>query len=464
MPEATPAENILGLPEDSLADWTEDAEIRFHLWGKNPDVCDWKREKTLAGIQTDARTEALVSGDVLVFLHNSRRTGMPSVQLIRGESVRTPYPTPKIAKGNVIKHGVELNSLGRKVAYHILQENGGYKRLPATGEKSGRKLAWMVYGTDKRLDQVRGQPLLAIVLQSLKEIDRYRDSTQRKAVVNSMIAMAIKKTKSVPTLSPLSGGAVKKNEAIVQSGDGTERKFNFTTLVPGTAIEELQEGEEPVFYGGQGTDAEFASFESSVLGAIAWACQMPPEIMTLAFSSNYSASQAAINEFKIYLEKFWADFGEEFCAPIWVEWLLSSVLAGKIVAESLLAAWRDPLKHDVFAAWVSAEWYGSVKPSTDMFKATKGSKMAVEEGWSNNAREARGLTGTKYSRNIRRLKRENEQKAEAMEPLLKLYEKLAAARSTSSEDGTSGANEANANAVAEMVLDAIEEQLTGAVA
>ena len=89
----------------------------------------------------------------------------------------------------------------------------------------------------------------------------------------------------------------------------------------------------------------------------------------------------------------------------------------KIKAPGFLDAWRDPKKYDVFSAWVNMEWNGSIKPSTDMLKQAKGSKLVIDEGWSTNAREARGITGTKYSKNIKRLKRENELKVEALRPL-----------------------------------------------
>jgi hypothetical protein len=55
-----------------------------------------------------------------------------------------------------------------------------------------------------------------------------------------------------------------------------------------------------------------------------------------------------------------------------------------------------------------------------MLKQAKGAKMLTDEGWSNNAREARGLTGTKFSKNMKRLSRENKLKAEAARPLLEL--------------------------------------------
>jgi len=426
-PEAAPDEQILGLKEDSLTDWSELVENRFGLWGKSPAVCDWKKRATFGALQRTARMEALIEGDVLVVLRQNPRTRLPTVQLVKGGAVQTPLDnTAELRAGNTIKHGVEFDAQGRETAYWVRQTDGSFKRLPAYGEKSGRRLAWLVFGTEKRLDEVRGQPLLSIVLQSLKEIDRYRDSVQRKAVINSILAMFIKKSADKPGTLPMAGAAVRRDKVDVSDNTTgtTPRQFNLAKYIPGLVIDELQEGEEPVTKGGEGTDVNFGTFEEAIIQAVAWANEVPPEILRLAFSNNYSASQAAINEFKIYLNRVWSDWGEQFCSPIYVEWIVSEALLGKVSAPGLLEAWRDPAKHDILAAWVCVDWYGSIKPSTDMLKQAKGSKMLVDEAWSTNAREARITTGTKFSKNIKRLRRENQQKAEAMRPLLELQQEF----------------------------------------
>lgn len=417
-PEACPDEAIIGVPEESLNEWTETVETRFGIWAKGPELCDWKKKSTFGAIQRAARMEALISGDVLVVVRQSQQTKLPMVQLISGSKVRTPLgEAGNLRKGHKIRHGVELDSVGRVVAHWIKQDDGGSKRIPAVGEKSGRKISWLVYGTDKRLDDLRGQPLLAIVMQSLKEIDRYRDSVQRKAVINSIMAMFIEKGEDKMGTLPVTGGAVRRDQAVTTDSDGGTRKFNMASQIPGLVMEELQTGEKPVLMGGQGTDVNFGTFEEAIIQAVAWTLEIPPEVLRLSFSNNYSASQAAINEFKIAINRTWGDFGETFCTPIYIEWLLSETLLQKITAPGLLQSWRNPNEYDVFGAWTSTDWYGSIKPSTDMLKQAKGSKILIEEGWSTNAREARITTGTKFTKNIKRLKRENELKVEAARPI-----------------------------------------------
>ena len=446
-PEACPYEEGIGVEEDSLVEWTETIESRFTLWAKSPRVCDYRGQMTFGAIQRAARREALVAGDVLVVLRQNASTRMPSVQLVKGDAVMTPTSTSRtrLRKGHTIDHGVERNKSREQVAYWVLQDDGSFKRLPAFGEKSGRRMAWLVYGCDKRLDEVRGTPLLSLVLQSLKEIDRYRDSAQRKAVVNSILAMFIRKTEDKMGTLPMTGGAVRKGEVTTQTTSDGPRRHTIAEHVPGVVMEELQVGEEPVGFHSQGTDINFGVFEEAIVQAIAWANEMPPEILRLAFSNNYSASQAAINEFKIYLNRVWGEFGEEFCSPIYVDWMVSEALLGKIKAPGMLRAWRLPQMFDVFAAWTMVDWYGSIKPSTDMLKQAKGSELLVRNAWSTHAREARVTTGTKFTKNVKRLKRENQLLVEAERPLAEFRQ----------EFGISP-DEPNTQANVEDAVDAIE--------
>ena len=434
-PEPFPEESILNVAANSLDSWSDTVATRFLLWGRNPKICDHYHQMTYGAIQRQARLEALIGGDVLVVLRQDQVTRLPTVQLVEGHKVRSPFKDKvNLKKGHKITHGVEYDRLNRVVAYWVTQDVrdvdyglGGaaalteFKRLPAFGEKSGKRLAWLVFGTDKRLDNVRGQPLLSLIFQSLQEITRYRDSVQRKAVINSFLALFIKKTANKISTLPIQGGAVRRDSVTVDDGgDTAPRELQMASQMPGLVWEELQEGEEPVLQGGQGTDLNFGPFEGAIMQGIAWANEIPAEILTLAFTNNYSASQAAINEFKIYLNLVWARFGEEFCNPIYQEWLISEALNGAIRAPGFLEAWRDRRKYDIYGAWVAVEWYGNVKPSTDMAKQAKASRDLIDMGLSSYGREARTLTGTNFRRNVRALTRELVMLMDAKKPLLEL--------------------------------------------
>lgn len=437
--ECTPREKLLGRPEDSLADWAEDVETRFELWGEDTLLCDHMEQQTYGQLQVQARIESIVEGDVLVVLRQYAPTQLPRVQLIKGSDVMTPILwNVKLRDGHRVLHGVELDALDRQVAYWIVQRDGTSKRLPAFGEKSGRRLAWLVYGTDKRLDDVRGKPLLSLVLQSLREIDRYRDSTQRKATINSMLAMFVRKHEKNLGSSPMLGGAVRKDQVVTTpaAGGGALRRFNVAEMIPGLVLDELAWGEEPVAFPSHGTDEKFGSFEVAILQTIAWTFEIPPEILLLSFSSNYSASQAAINELKLYLNKSRWIWGTTFCQPIYQEWLVSMALVGKVAAPELISVWRDTSHRDQLAAWVSADWTGNIKPSMNPVDQAKAYDLMVASGACTRDRMAREMTGTKFSQNIKKLRLENEALARAREPLLKQEAEFAALGKGANAEGS----------------------------
>jgi capsid protein len=428
--EATPDEGILGVPEDSLGPWSEDVENRFHLWEKDPWLCDHQEQLTYGALQQLVRLEALVEGDVLIVLRQQQSTRLPRVQVIKGSAVQSPSGRLQSPTGNRIVHGVELDSKGRHVAFWITQQDGSSKRQAAWGEKSGRRLAWLVYGTDKRVDDVRGKPFLGLMLQSLKEIDRYRDSVQRKAVINSILAIFIKKGEPKMGTRPMAGGAHRRGTETAADSGGTPRRFRFLEYgAPGLILDELQHGEEPHGFQPHGTDEKFGDFEEAILQTIAWACEYPPEILRLSFSNNYSASQAAINELKLYLNRVRTAFGDAFCQPIYVEWLVSAVLSQKVKAPKLLESWRNDAEYDTFGAWTSGDWSGHVKPAVDASKLVRGYSEAIDEGLITRDRAARELNGTKYSKNVKKLARENAQLVEAKRPLLELENLIGVERS-----------------------------------
>lgn len=426
--EAVPEDAILGIGEDPLAVWSELVENRFHLWERTPALCDYCGAKSFGSIQAAAKMAALISGDVLVVLLQDPITGLPRARLVDGSRVQTPFGSltgaPQPAPGNEIKHGVEVDPDGRQVAYWLVSQVGTQptiERLAAVGP-TGRRVAWLIYGTERLLDEVRGEPLLSIVLQSLREIDRYRDAVQRKAAINAILAMFVTKAENTVGTRPLMGGAVVKGRDAMPApvGGTPQRAFNFAEMIPGAVLDELAPGEEPKGFPPTGTDEKFADFEEAIVCAMAWCYEIPPEILRLSFSSNYSASQAAINEFKLYLNPVRVEWGDTFCQPIYTEWLISEVLAGRIAAPRLLEAWRDPRLFDQFAAWVSADWSGAIKPSVDLNKQATGYTALVEQGFISRDRASRETTGTKFSKNVQKLTRENLALAAAMKPIKEL--------------------------------------------
>lgn len=420
--EATPDETVLGLAEDSLSDWTELVEKRFELWAGSEQLCDHTEAKSFGEIQAMVLLEALVVGDVLCMFSIDQRTRLPRIRLINGANVQTPFELVMDRPGrNRVRHGVELDANGRHVAYHVRQEDGTSKRILAYGPKSKRRIAWLVYGTDRRLDDVRGEPILSVFIQSLKEIDRFRDAVSRKAIIASLIALVKESGQAGIPSESLTGmtsvPTLRTGLDTTTDTQGNEVSYQSLEAIPGILIEGLKPGEKIKALGSQGTDEKFGDFEAAIIQAIAWVLEIPPECLRLTFSHNYSASQAANNEFALFLKRARDVFARRFCQPCYVEWLFAEVTSGKLEAAGLLESRRIAARYDIVAAWCATDWAGQIKPAADMFKVVRAYVFMVENGFMTRTRSMRELSGMKYMRAMKQLKKDNTLLAEALAPL-----------------------------------------------
>lgn len=418
--EATPDNKILNLSDEQADEWSEIVERRFAIWGKNPKICDFKQSKTFGALQRQARMMAIVSGDVLVILRQGSNN-ITNIELVDAEFVQTPNSDFMLravkSRGNKVDEGVELNSSGRHIAYFVQNTDGKFTRVPTHGTRTGRKQSFLLYGTEKLLNQVRGQSLLALTLQSFKEVDRYRDSEQRAAVINSMIALWVEKSEDKIGSGALGSGAVKKNTITTQNDSEARKDVEFSASMPGVMLTELQQGEKPHSYDTKRPNVNFAVFESAILSAVAWANEIPPETLFLQFQSNYSASRGATAEFKMYLDKARSELGDDFLSIVYQDFLLSEVLKGNIEADGLLQAFRGR-QWDIYGAWVSSNWAGAIKPNIDLLKEVNAYKAMIDSGLITRDRAVRELTGMKYSKVVQQLKRENDEFVTAMKPLI----------------------------------------------
>lgn len=417
-PENTPSETTLSPDSNRLREFSRLLETYFSLWCSDERLCDYREMMPFGLLQQTAYLEALINGDVLAVMDQGK------VRLISGDAVRTPYLMAAQSENDIIE-GVEVDKRGRHVAFYVQQDDLTFKRIPAYGRRSKKRQAWLVYATERRINDTRGEPLLGILIQSLKELDRYRDAALRKAVVNSILAMFIKKTEQQFASLAMAQAAVRKSKQTIEDPDASQkRSFEITQHVPGVVLEELQVGEEPVAFNNDGTDTKLGEFEESIVQAMAWALEVPPEILRLSFSSNYSASTAAVNEYKLFLEKVWRNWGWGFCTPIFEDWFLRNAESGlfstvQAIVDLVVQAWVSGDRIH-FKAFVRTEWYGAAKPSVDIYKQAKASQILVNECWSTNHREARGISGMKFEDVAKRVEEENKLKAAALRPILEL--------------------------------------------
>ncbi|MCK5617535.1 phage portal protein, partial [Candidatus Pacearchaeota archaeon] len=159
------------------AKFIKDAEFRFRLFAKTNDSV-FNRMMNFNKQQRIKYLNAAVGGDILC-IDRVGENGLPNRQIIDGIFVQTPG-MDKIeearSRGNEIIHGVEVDKDRRHVRFYIINKKGEFTEVEARGKESGREVAFLFYGSDYRIDSVRGMPLLSAVLEKMKKLDRYNEA------------------------------------------------------------------------------------------------------------------------------------------------------------------------------------------------------------------------------------------------------------------------------------------------
>lgn len=326
-------------------------EARFEVYAKSKEA-DYLKLKSLHKLALGFYEGQYLGGDNLCVLRFDQNG--PNVQFISGEHLRTPLCTEKgfleaKEKGNRIEHGVELDKVGKHVAYHVCVIDkteilNKFVRIPAKGTKSNKTIAWLIGDNKISPDHIRSVPRLSQSLEKITKLDRYTESAVSKAEQAANVVNTIIHDKNSTGESPYDQTLRSKRGDVSASGDdayvladGLANRINRTTagqtynMPIGSKMESFS------------TDIEtnFSDFHGAIFNIIASGLNIPPEIAMQMFNSNYSASRAAINAWscKVSIER--ESFANQFYVPFFKAWFEFEVLSGKISApkyvESILS-------------------------------------------------------------------------------------------------------------------------------
>lgn len=401
--------DALGLSEDEAEEWGRRTEREFALWADSQH-CDAARTCTFGQLQELACLTALMSGDVFALLPIVARPGSLydlRVQLLEGDRVCDP-PFAWDVDANIYA-GVELGQYGDPIAYHVAKYHPGSQQSSTTTAATsnyvtiGNPLAphlvqneWQrieVYGVasgrrnilhlleQRRPEQRRGVPILAPVMEQLKQLGRYTDAELMATVVASFFTAFIK-------TSQAEGGSFNSpfgEEDLVDSNDA-----NSVELGNG-AVVSLAPGEDVTVANPGRPNTAFDGFVLAILRQVGSALQIPHELLVKHFTSSYSASRAALLEAWKMFRKRRAWMAVSFCQPVYEEWLAEAVAKGRVQAPGFFG---DPA---IRAAWSGAEWYGPSPGQIDPRAEVEAAVIRVNEGFSTRARETAELTGSDWT-------------------------------------------------------------------
>lgn len=378
---------VLGMTQEQADEWETQVEREFELWSESI-FCDAMRMNNFYELQQIAFLSFLMSGETFVTLPFKEKPNIPyelCVNLIEADRVCSPQGV-----NDRIINGVEVGTYGEVTHYHIAQfhplsKTFGEKRwtrIEKFGSKSGRQNVLHLMEAE-RPEQRRGVPLLAPVIEAIKQLGRYSEAELMAALVSSMYTVFIK---SENTNERPYGEVIPDEERV---DDYDENSYELAA----GAIISLGENESIEQANPMRNNSSFDGFVTAVCRQIGTALEVPYELLLKHFTASYSASRAALLEaWKMFrMRRTW--MAARFCQPIYEEWLTEAILLGRIDAPGFF---DDPILRKAYAG---SEWNGPSQGQIDPLKEVNAAIKRVEEGFSTRARETAELTGGDFWRN-----------------------------------------------------------------
>jgi lambda family phage portal protein len=373
---AWPDYRALGKDADWGEQWGREVESLWKAWADTTAI-DVAGKLTFTGLTTLMYRSVLQNGEGLALpLWMDRPTSQfkTCFQLVDTDRLSNPgNMTPTLC----LRGGIEMDTYGRPTAYHIRKIStwpamffpaiggiaGEWESIPAVTDW-GRKRVIHVYSPD-RVDQTRGKPLLAPVLEQFRMLDSYQRAELQSAIVNALVAGIIETPLDPSTLAEMVGGDANgylqaKNEYRVQLEGGT-----FIPLYP---------GDKMVPFSPDRPAPQFAAFSEFVLRQIGLSMGLPYEQVMKDYSkTNYSSARAALLESwryfttrRSWLNTYWAQ-------PVYELWFEEAVNAGLIEA---------PDYYDKRTLYTRAKWIGPGRGWIDPVKEAQAAQVRIATGIS----------------------------------------------------------------------------------
>ncbi|MEN6371902.1 MAG: phage portal protein, partial [Armatimonadota bacterium] len=368
--QSTPNAEMLGITAEEASTFARKMEWEFNLWANSRD-CDSTGLNTFEELQAVALLSWLQSGDCFALLP-MRDYGGPyelKIHLIEADRVSDPQNKPTGVK---LDNGAELDQYGRVVAYWVNRQHPltkdfggdrGFDRIPVRDAATGRtNIVHMI--RIERPEQHRGVPLLAPVIENLKQLTRYGEAELMAAVVASLFTIFVK---SQTPQSPL-GESLPEIDKVTTGQYDEDYHYE---LGPG-AVVGLGENEDITIANPTRPNSAFEAFVKSVSREVGAALSIPYEVLLQAFTASYSASRAALLSFWKTALIWRAGMVRNFCQPVFEEFAWEAVLKGRVDAPGFV---DDP---SIRAAWLASRWHGPAMGQIDPLKEAQAAEKRMD--------------------------------------------------------------------------------------
>lgn len=298
------------------------------LWRDWVEEADANNLTDFYGLQALACRAILEGGECIIRL----RPRLPQdglcvplqIQVLEPEHL--PYTLNQdLPNGNVVRAGIEFDTLGRRVAYYLYRNHPNDQTMASISSFDGmtpvRVDASEVLHLFRQLrpGQIRGEPWLSRALVKLNELDQYDDAELVRKKTAAMFAGFI--TRQHP------------DDVLVGEGQADSHGIALAGLEPGT-LQVLDPGEDIRFSDPADVGGSYSEFLRNQFRAVAQAVGITYEMLTGDLTQvNYSSIRAGLLEFRRRCEMFQHSvLVHQMCRPIWQAWMTQAVLSGALEA------------------------------------------------------------------------------------------------------------------------------------
>lgn len=306
---------MLGITEDRARALREQAT---EIWDEWSETCEATMRLSMEEVQAQCFAQVLLNGDVLALPVRQQSRQQPTrydlkIEMVEGDRLDTPLGSTN----PFIRSGVELNDIGEPIAYHIAEQHPGdslivgatraspprFVRRPAFNGL-GQRNVLHVY-VQERPGQSRGCPVLAPVLDTLKDRDDYAEAEVVASQVAACASAFIKKADPYTAM-------------LARATDDTKgRAERHEELSPG-AIMYLGPGEDVSFGNPSRPSTNFEPFLRAITREITGALGLPLEVALRDFhDTTYSQARAALLESRRLFQRRQRWLPRVLLTPLW---------------------------------------------------------------------------------------------------------------------------------------------------
>jgi lambda family phage portal protein len=372
-----PQARITNEAQEPIEALNNQCDTLFDRWAR---VADAGGRLTFWEIQRLVYREVIEAGECLVHfttIEDDRSRPLTlALELIDADRLADDYMTARratIEAGNELRRGVEVDALGRPVAYwiypgHPSDISFGYVtpiRRPASEFLH-------LYRLD-RIGQTRGISLFAPLISWLKNLGYYVDNELQASAVASCFTAAI-----TTLAGPADGGLLSTDDTTTADTDGNQ----FEYLQPGM-VARLMPGEKIETVDPTRPNASADAWINLMLRSMAVGAGLSYERMAKDYSqTNYSSARASDLEDRreFRADQEWLEY--HLIGPVWQRFIEAAVLEGRLTipAAQLVADYDRYTAHAYQApGW---EWVDPVKEaqSSQLALASNLTTLADELG------------------------------------------------------------------------------------